>query len=257
VIAVSGAARNIILCGDPQQLSQPRQGSHPAGAERSALEHVLAGSSTIADDRGIFLDTTYRMHGDIASFISEVFYDGRLTSDDSCARQSITSRSRTLSGTGLRHAAVVHQGNRVASSEEAEKVRELYGQLLGGDWVDRKGDRHTITEDNILVVTPYNAQVRRIRDLLPTRARLGTVDRFQGQEAPVVIYSTATSSPEDQRRAMDFLYSLNRFNVALSRAQTLVVLVSSPELLSVQCRTPMELVQANALCRFVELATPG
>lgn len=255
VIAVSGAARNIILCGDPQQLSQPGKGSHPAGAERSALEHVLDGAKTIADDRGIFLETTWRMHPKVCAFISEAFYEGRLQSDDSCRTQSVTVGRQGLSGAGLRHAAVNHQSNRVASTEEAAKVHELFEQILGGEWVDRKGKSRSLEEDDILVVAPYNAHVRRLRDRLPPGARVGTVDRFQGQEAPVVIYSMATSSPEDQRRAMDFLYSLNRFNVAVSRAQTLVILVNSPELLNARCHTATELLQANALCRFVELAT--
>jgi uncharacterized protein len=256
VIAVCGAARNIILSGDPQQLSQPSRGSHPEGATRSALEHILAGAKTIASHRGVFLETTWRMHPDVCSFISDAFYEGRLTSERSCARQEVTVSSRALSGAGLRYAPVVHNGNRVASPEEAAKVRELFHRLVGGEWVDQDGTRRRIDEHDILVVAPYNAHVRRLRGILPPRARVGTVDRFQGQEAPVVIYSMATSSPEDQQRAMDFLYSLNRFNVALSRAQGLVILVNSPELLHARCRTPAELVQANALCRFVELATP-
>jgi predicted RecB family nuclease len=256
VMAICGAARNVILCGDPQQLSQPSKGSHPDGADHSALEHVLGGSKTIADDRGIFLDTTWRMHPAVCSFISEAFYEGRLTSDASCARQSVTAGSPSLSGAGLRHAAVLHRGNRVASVEEAARVRDIFEQVVGGEWVDREGHHRQIGEDDVLVVAPYNAHVRRLRDLLPPGARVGTVDRFQGQEAPVVIYSMATSSPDDQRRAMDFLYSLNRFNVALSRAQVLVVLVNSPDLLYARCRSPREVVQANTLCRFVELATP-
>jgi AAA domain/RNase_H superfamily len=256
VMAASGAARNIILCGDPQQLSQPRKGSHPEGAERSALEHVLDGAKTIPDDRGVFLETTWRMHPQLCSFISDAFYEGRLKSDEGCATQAVAVDSPLLSGAGLRHAPVVHRGNRVASSEEAVEVRELFQQLVGGEWLDREGKRRRITEDDVLVVAAYNAHVRRLRDVLPEGARVGTVDRFQGQEAPIVIYSMATSSPEDQRRAMGFLYSLNRFNVALSRAQALVILVNSPELLYARCRTPNELVQANALCRFVELATP-
>lgn len=250
------AARNIILSGDPQQLSQPSRGSHPAGAARSALEHILAGAKTIASDRGVFLETTWRMHPDVCSFISDAFYEGRLTSERSCARQEVTVSSRALSGAGLRYAPVVHDGNRVASPEEAAKVRELFDRLVGGEWVNRDGNRRPIDEHDILVVGPYNAHIRRLRDILPPRARVGTVDRFQGKEAPVVIYSMATSSPEDQQRAMDFLYSLNRFNVALSRAQALVILVNSPELLHARCRTPAHLIRANALCRFVQLATP-
>src|SRR4029077_7664474 len=122
---------------------------------------------------------------------------------------------------------------------------------------DREGCVRPIALEDILVVAPYNAHVNRLRDALPAGARAGTVDRFQGQEAPIVIYTMATSSGEDQRRSMDFLYSPNRLNVAISRAQGMAVLVCSPALLGVHCRTAEQLVLANALCRLVEMAQDG
>jgi uncharacterized protein len=153
---------------------------------------------------------------------------------------------------------VLHEGNRVTSPEEVAAVRDAVGLLVSsGRWTDRAGRERPIALDDILVVAPYNAHVNRLRDALPAGARVGTVDRFQGQEAPIVVYTMATSSGDDQRRSMDFLYSLNRLNVAISRAQGMAVLVCSPALLGVHCRTADQLILANALCRLVEMAGDG
>ena len=129
--------------------------------------------------------------------------------------------------------------------------------IRSGRWTDRHGAVRPIGLEDVLVVAPYNAHVNRLQDALGPEARVGTVDRFQGQEAPIVIYTMATSSGEEQRRSMDFLYSLNRLNVAISRAQGMAVLVCSPALLGVHCRTAEQLVLANALCRLVEMADAG
>jgi uncharacterized protein len=257
VVAMAGAARNLILCGDPQQLRQPVQGTHPEGAERSALEHLLAGEHTVAEDRGLFLDATWRMHPAVCAFVSEAFYDARLRARPECARQAVLAPS-PFGGAGVRYIPVVHQGNRVTSPEEVSVVRDTVDLLVrSGRWTDRDGVVRPIVLDDILVVAPYNAHVNRLQDALPSGARIGTVDRFQGQEAPIVIYTMATSSGEDQRRSMDFLYSLNRLNVAISRAQGMAVLVCSPALLGVHCRTAEQLILANALCRLVEMAGEG
>jgi uncharacterized protein len=155
----------------------------------------------------------------------------------------------------LRYLAVDHNGNRTLSSEEVERVNQTFGGLLGLPWTDREGATRPIAVDDVLVVAPYNAQVRRLIETLPNGARVGTVDKFQGQEAPAVIYSMATSSVDDAPRGMDFLFSLNRLNVAASRAQGLVFLVCSPELLKARCRTPQQMRLASALCRLVEIAS--
>ncbi len=252
VMAMSGAARNLVLLGDPNQLRQPSHRIHPPGVDSSALDHVIEGHMTLPPERGIFLNTTWRMHPDVCRFISEVFYEARLEPDPSCARQSLGARESSA-GTGLRYLAVPHTGNRSASSEEAERVAVEFKRLRGRSWTDRLGRTRPLGVDDILVVAPYNAQVRRLIDHLPRGARVGTVDKFQGQEAPVVIYSMATSSAEDLPRNMDFLYSRNRLNVAVSRAQALAILVCSPELLKARCRTPDQIRMANALCRFAEI----
>lgn len=254
-LAVSPAARNLVLLGDPQQLDQPLQGTHPPGAERSALAHLLDGAPTMPADRGLFLDKTWRLHPDVCAFTSEAFYEGRLAPVDGLSRQALEGVA-PLTGTGTRFVPVVHVGNRSESIEEAETLAGLVRSLIDREsyWTDRHGERRRVTLDDVLVVAAYNAQVAEIARLLPAGARVGTVDKFQGQEAAVSIYSMATSSPAEAPRGMEFLYSLNRLNVATSRARCLTVLVASPELIRVACRTPRQMRLANALCRLVDMA---
>ena len=152
---------------------------------------------------------------------------------------------------------MVHHGNQNCSPEEASAVEALVEGILGSGatWVDRNGQQRPVTFEDIIIITPYNAQVFEIQRRLPG-ARVGTVDKFQGQEAPIAIYSTATSSRADAPRGMEFLYSLNRLNVATSRARCMCIMVGSPELFEVECRTPRQARLANAFCRFLELAHP-
>jgi uncharacterized protein len=253
-LAVGQAAESIVLLGDPQQLDQPQRGSHPEGAEASALEHLLAGAKTIPEGRGLFLERTRRLHPKIGEFTSEVFYESRLQSLEGLEHQRVEGHP-SLNASGLWLAPVNHEGNQDASPEEVEKVASIVEGFLkpGVKWIDDKGRSRPFRADDILIVAPYNAQVsdlgRRLR-----KARVGTVDKFQGQEAPLVIYSLTTSSPEDAPRGMEFLYSLNRLNVATSRARAAVVVVGSPRLLEPECRTPRQMQLANALCRYAELA---
>ncbi|MEI7759479.1 MAG: TM0106 family RecB-like putative nuclease [Thermoleophilia bacterium] len=240
-LAMGTCARNLVLIGDPQQLGQVLQGSHPVGSDASVLGHLLDGKATIAADRGIFLEKTYRLHPDVCGFISEEFYEGRLHPDPA------TSTRTTPLGTGLRWAAVEHEGNRQESVEEVEAVRAEIEAL----------ERAGVALEEIKVVAPYNAQVELLRSALPDAVEVGTVDKFQGQQARVVFYSMASSSGEDVPRGLDFLFSRNRFNVAISRAECLAYLVCSPRLLEVDCRTIEHMRLANALCRFVEISTPA
>ena len=254
VLAIAQAAKNLILLGDPNQLRQPSHGIHPEGVDRSVLDHVIQGQATMPSGYGLFLETTFRLHPAICTFVSEVFYDGKLEPDESTARQ-VLATSNGAGGVGLRFIPVVHSGNRTISPEESDRVDQVFRSLVGLPWTDRDGATRPLRVEDILVVAPYNAQVRRLIETLPTGARVGTVDKFQGQEAPVVIYSMATSSIDDAPRGMDFLFSLNRLNVAASRAQGLVILVCSPELLKARCRTPQQMRLASALCRLVEVAS--
>jgi uncharacterized protein len=156
----------------------------------------------------------------------------------------------------LRFVPVAHTGNQSESPEEAEIVKDIVERFLNcATWTNKKGETVPLSLKDILVVAPYNAQVSTLAQCLPAGTRVGTVDKFQGQEAPVVIYSMATSTPEDAPRGMEFLYSSNRLNVATSRAQCLTVLVASPALFEVQCKTPRQIELANAFCRYLEMAT--
>lgn len=132
-------------------------------------------------------------------------------------------------------------------------IARLIDALLSGGttWTNNKGVTVPLEYKHILVVAPYNAQVALLSQRLP-KARVGTVDKFQGQQAPVVFYSMTTSTPEDAPRGMEFLYSANRLNVATSRAQCVTVLVANPTLFDVQCKTPRQMELANAFCRYLE-----
>jgi uncharacterized protein len=255
-LAISQAATSMVLLGDPQQLDQPQRGVHPPGAEVSALGHLLKGRKTIAADQGLFLAETRRLHPDVCAFTSEIFYEGRLTSRCENATQRLNAKGM-LDGTGLRFAPVEHAGNQTESPEEVEIISLIVGQLLrgGATWTNKRGETSPLTLKDILIVAPYNAQVSAIATRLPGGARVGTVDKFQGQEAPLVFYSMATSTPEDAPRGMEFLYSLNRLNVATSRAQCVAVIVANPGLFQVQCKTPRQIELANAFCRYLEIAS--
>ncbi len=254
-LAVAPAARNLVLLGDPQQLEQPQQGSHPEGADASVLEHVLQGSRTIPDHQGLFLEETWRLHPSICNFTSELFYEDRLRSRGGLDAQSLAGTG-SIDGAGLWIVPVEHEGNTSASTEEADCVADLYRTLLsdGVSWTDRAGTSRPLSKEDVLIVVPYNLHLAEIVRRLGGDARVGTVDKFQGQEAPVVIYSMATSSPEDAPRGMEFLFSLNRLNVATSRAQCASILVASPRLFEPECRTPRQMQLANALCRYREMA---
>jgi predicted RecB family nuclease len=253
-IAVAPAARNLILLGDPQQLDQPLQGSHPDGAELSALEHLLGGAKTVDPRYGLFLDKTWRLHPHICRFTSELFYENRLESREGLENQRIDGHE-WLGNAGLRFLPIRHEGNQNTSIEEAEYIASIVEGLLRPEvhWIDSTGNRQRLTPEDILIVAPYNAQVAAVAGRLQ-QVRVGTVDKFQGQQAPIVIYSLTTSSPQDAPRGMEFLYSLNRLNVATSRAKAMAIVVGSPKLLEPECKTPRQLQLANALCRFVELS---
>jgi predicted RecB family nuclease len=248
VLAVGTAARNVVLLGDPNQLAQVSQGSHPPRAEASVLRHLLGDAETLSDEMGMFLEQTWRMRPEVNGFISASFYDGRLEAAEATLRRSLAD------GNGIRFVPVEHEGNRTQSTEEAEAVAREVGRLLGTRYRWEGGERELLEED-VIVVAPYNAHVRCLRERLPAGVAVGTVDKFQGQQAPVVFYAMGSSSSEDVPRGLDFLFSRNRLNVAISRAQCLAYLVCSPRLLDANCRTVEQMRLANALCRFVETAS--
>ena len=217
------------------------------------LEHLLREHSTVPPELGIFLDRTRRMHPDVCRFVSEVIYESRLDTIEACARQSVDAPG-TLTGTGVRFIEAEHTGNTRESIEEAELIRAAIDDLQRGAVTEADGRSRPLGPEDIMVVTPYNAQVGCLTARLPTGVRIGTVDKFQGQEAHVVFFSMATSSGAEVPRNVEFLYSRNRLNVAISRARCLAVLVCNPELLHVEPRSIEQMRLINALCRLVELA---
>ena len=251
LVAMGTAARNIVLVGDQQQLGQPIQGAHPDGTGVSALEHLLQGMATVPPDRGIFLDTSFRMHPSLCDWVSEAVYEGRLRAHPSAAGQALLlapGAPAPLDPHGLRFLTVQHAGRTQSCPEEAQEVARLWHALMGQRWTDRHGEELVVGPEDVLVVAPYNVQVNLIRRLLPEGARVGTVDKFQGQEAPVVLVSMTTSSGEDLPRDIAFLFSRNRLNVAVSRAKCLAVLLASPRLLEVECGKVQDLALVNTLC---------
>lgn len=252
-LVVSMSARFVHLLGDPLQLAQVSQAQHPSGSGVSVLEHLLGADATIPEERGEFLANTYRMHPDVCRFVSEVVYDGRLRSAAGCEQQRVTSAG-ALNGTGIRFIPVEHAGNSQSCAEEAARIAEEIDTLLRGSVTDKNGVTRPMTTTDILVVAPYNAQVRCIRETLRHDVAVGTVDKFQGREAAVVFFSMTTSTGDDLPRDIEFLFSRNRLNVAVSRARCLAVVVANPRLLDVACRTPDDMKLVSALCRFVEMA---
>ena len=254
-LAMAQAARSVLLLGDPQQLAHVSQGAHPRGSGASVLEHLLGERDTVPPEDGILLNRTWRMHPDVCAFVSQAMYNGLLEPVEACATRRVEAPGE-LNGTGLRFVAVGHEGNRQIAPEESEAIAAMverlvdHGRLVGFE--DRDTDR--VTLDDILVVAPYNAQVRCLRNALPGGARIGTVDKFQGQEAPIVLFSMTNSTAEDVPRGMDFLFSKNRLNVAVSRAQCLAIIVASPALLTARCNTVEQMRLINALCQFADLA---
>ena len=249
-LAMATSAQNVILLGDPLQLAQVSQAAHPDGAGESVLDHLIAAGRTIASDRGLFLETSWRMHPDICEVISDEVYEGRLGAEASCANQG------TSVGTGIRFIPVEHRGNTSRSTEEVAAIANEIERLVGADYFDSRGRRHQIGLADIMVVSPYNAQVQLLRATIPG-INAGTVDKFQGQEAPIVFFSMATSSADDAPRDLSFLFSRNRLNVAISRARCLAFVVCSPTLLSSPVRTLDEMRLVNTLCRMVERASGG
>ncbi len=221
------AAKNIVLLGDPQQLPQVTQAAHPPGSALSALEHVLGDHQTIPIKEGVFLEETWRMHPDVTAYCSELMYEGRLRSAPGRELQRIDADG-PLHGTGIRWAPVQHEGNSQSSPEEAKAIAEMLASLEGASYIDWEGAEHDLDPEQIMVVTPYNAQVRCLEECPPAGMRIGTVDKFQGQEAQLVFFSLATSSGTEIPRSLEFLLSRNRLNVAVSRARCLAIVVASP-----------------------------
>ena len=247
-LAAGTSARNLILLGDPLQLAHVSQAVHPKGTSVSVLGHVLGDDATIPEARGVFLEETRRMHPDVCRFVSDEVYEGRLRSHPDCASQSVGGE------TGIRYLPVSHRGCSSSSLREAVAIKAEIERLLGQGLRGMDGSERPLAAADCMVVTPYNAQLRVLRTVLPDAVRVGTVDRFQGQEAPVVFFSMATSSGEDAPRDVGFLFSRNRLNVAISRARCLAYLVCAPALFETRAKTLEQMRLVSTLCALADAA---
>jgi uncharacterized protein len=255
LVAMATAAKSVVLVGDQMQLAQPIQGAHPRESGCSALDYLLEGHAVVPPERGVFLSKTWRMHPDLCSFVSAAVYEGKLQSEAGCVTQRLVLAAGAhgaLKPAGLSFVPVEHTGCRQKSEPEAAVICEIFASLLGQRVVDRRGVERTMALDDLLVVAPYNMQVNHLRSVLPNGARVGTVDKFQGQEGEVVIVSMATSGADDMPRDASFLLSRNRLNVAISRARCLAVLVASPGLLDLVANSVDEMRLANVFCWAAE-----
>lgn len=254
LIGMSRSARNIVLMGDQMQLGQPSQGTHPLDSGLSILDYLLHENPTIPDNMGVFLGTTYRMHSAVNDFISHAIYEGKLKSDTDNDIQKIAIpenyKGPLSSEAGVIIYPVEHEGNTQASDEEVNAVKELSSQLIGRIFTDKEGINREIDWNDILFVAPYNHQVNKLRLALGEQARVGSVDKFQGQEAPIVFLSMCTSDANDSLRGIDFLFDRHRINVAISRAQALAIVVSNPKLREQNVNSLSQLNKINTYCRL-------
>lgn len=255
VIGTGCCADNIVLMGDQMQLASPIQGAHPGESGMSALEYYLNGSPTVPPEFGVLLNQTWRMHPDVCSFISDSIYESRLGAHPNTAKQAVhvkkTEESLISKSAGIQFLPAFHEGNSQGSPEEVDLVARLYEDLLESGYTDFDGNYHEqLSADDILVVSPFNLQVRMLQEQLGDQARVGTVDKFQGQQAQVVIVSMCSSTLDSSPRGSDFLLNPNRLNVAISRAKALAVVVGSPLIAEAQCSSIKEMELINLYCRL-------
>lgn len=254
IVGMAPSARNIVLIGDQMQLSQPLKGTHPGDSSKSALEYLLQGKQVIPDDFGIFLGTTRRMHPKVCSFISGAVYEERLHPHQETSLRVLQVppevESSIFKSTGIIYVPVEHEGNSQDSEEESAKIIELVKDLQKCS-LEINGQVRPVTLKDVLIVAPYNMQVRRLKAALPAFA-IGSVDKFQGQEAPIVIVSMCSSTTDASPRGLEFIFSKNRLNVAISRAQVLALVVGSPALANTRCNRVEQIELVNLFCRIVK-----
>ncbi len=257
LVVAGTSARNLILIGDPQQLPQPLQGQHPGDLGLSPLEYLLGHHDTVPPEQGVFLDVCRRMHPDICNLLSHHIYEGRLAAPPENGQQKIVMPGPSPTGLknhGIQLIPVDHDGNTGSSPEEVATIQRIYQELLSASFCDKQGVTRRITRSDILVIAPFNLQVNNLQSALGHEALVGSIDLFQGREAPVVIVSMTTSNAEDTPRGLDFLFSYQRINVALSRAQALAIVVASPRLIRTKCNSSKQMEMVNFFCAVAQAA---
>ena len=256
VVAMGHATKNLILVGDQMQLGQPTQAVHPGESGLSVLAYLLQDENTVGADRGVFLETTHRLHPKICGYISEAFYNSKLRPDPKTEKFRLNFQPRIpgIEENGVYFAPIPHEDCSQKCEPEALAIQDLYSRLLKLKFNDGVNPQKPLTKDDILIVTPFNMQVACLEGLLGSDARIGTVDKFQGQEAPVVLISMVSSDSESVPRGYEFLFSPNRLNVAVSRAKCLAVVFACPKLLAAPCSTAKQIELVNHLCKYAERA---
>ncbi len=264
LVGMSPCAKNLVLLGDQMQLGQPIQGSHPGESGQSALEYLLQDHRTIPEHLGVFLATTWRLHPDICRFISGAVYEDRLHAEPGTRARTVkigSAARQVAKEHGIVFVPVSHEGNAQASAEEVAEIERVLEELRGREITGTEGDRpRRLGNSDVLVVAPYNMQVRALRAALGAGVgslEIGSVDKFQGQEAPVVIVSMCSSSGDSSPRGLEFLLDANRLNVALSRAQSLAIVVGSPEIARTRVGSVGQMKLVNLFCRIVEEGGAG
>ena len=252
---MSQSARNIVLLGDQMQLGQPTQGTHPNDSGLSILDYLLKDSPTIAPEMGVFLETTYRMHTKVNRFISEAIYDGQLHPDANNDKQVIAVPEGYQGlldfSAGVKLIPIEHEGNTQASDEEVATIEESVQLQLGRLFTDKQGEQRAISLRDILIVAPYNHQRNKLQQALGPEAIVGTVDKFQGQEAPIVFFSLCTSDASESPRGMDFLFDKHRINVGISRAQAMAIVVGNPKLFTTPVSNVEQMRKVNVVCTLM------
>lgn len=264
-VAMARCAKNLVLLGDQMQLEQPVQGSHPGDAGLSALQYALKDTEASKPDLpvfyavvpanyGLFLGESRRMHPDVCNFISESIYQGRLGSYLDCATQRIgfepSAGTHVVRETGIVFSPVEHDGNVQHSDEEVDRVKAIFAEMLGRPYTGKDGITRPLKLEDFLFIAPYNAQVRALKAALPAEARVGSVDKFQGQEAPVCILSLCSSYGEYGSRGLGFILDRNRINVAISRAQCVAVVVADPRIAGAPVGSIEEMKLINLFCKL-------
>jgi len=251
LISIGNIAKNIILIGDQNQLGQPIRGVHPNNSGQSILDYLLEGKDTIPEDRGIFLNKTYRLNSILNEFISSNFYEERLICDERTDKRIIKFNKKSLiKNDGIHYVEMNHKNNVQTSLEEFEVVKDLMKEMIGNEF-DDNGSKRKLTVEDFLVISPYNTQVNllisKLEEAKIKNPRVGTIDKFQGQEAPVTIISMTSSDSDSLPRNKEFFFSRNRLNVAISRAQVASIILFNPNLLD---SSPKNLDQIKLMNNF-------
>ena len=254
LISIGNIAKNIVLIGDQNQLGQPIKGTHPNDSGQSILDYLLEGRDTIPENRGIFLNKTYRLHSKINEFISSNFYEGRLNCDERTDKRIIKFNKKCIiQKPGVHYIEMNHKNNVQTSLEEIETVVDLMKQMIGSEFNDN-GKKRELSVNDFLIISPYNTQVNlmiaKLEEEKIKNPRVGTIDKFQGQEAPINIISMTSSDSETLPRNKEFFFSKNRLNVAISRAQVASIILFNPKILDF---FPKDINQIKLVNNFFKL----